>query len=79
MGAGSLGVGVLLRRKPRSVSTWTLESQRSLSVVSGEDQVQDPAEDPAELLAKQQGAKQVVKLVAKLVANQRVAKQTGDK
>ena len=61
-GRGSLSVLVLVRGKPRSVSTWTLESQRSLSVVLGKDLVQDPAEDQAELLAKQS--------VAKLVANQ---------
>ena len=39
------------------MSTWTLESQHSLIVVSGED----PVQDEAELLAKQ--------VVAKLVAN----------
>ena len=53
--------------KPRSVSTWTLESQRSLTVVSSED----PVQDPAELLAKQQVAEQVAKQVVK----QQVAKQ----
>ena len=46
-----------MRGKPLSVSTWKLESQRSLSVVSGEDE--------AGLLAKQSVAKLVVNQVAK--------------
>ena len=45
------------------MSNWTLESQRSLTVVSGEDE--------AGLLAKQS----VAKLVANQVAKQQVAKQ----
>ena len=58
------------------MSTWTLESQRSLTVVS--------VEDEAGLLAKQSvaklEAKQVAKQqVAKLVTKQQEAKQTGDK